>query len=455
MPPEPEHQRPHKLNSSARVLSQSHHELIALATLFRATGGRLKDARDGTSAWVHQNGWDKVLTVAAALKDGEMPIPKAVTMQAYFPSVYGVKWERNHIVSIDLSGNGLTGKLPDEITQLRFLTTLKLRNNPNLRGAIPLAMYSMRHLRYCYVDGTRLENVLPFNIAHSFQITQVRTGKGAASASSVTFSTGDDRTENLVRWAADLTEAEMLMVHTQLKKLHESASPENEREQIKCTAQNATGPERAAAATKLQRIYRARIERTKFRKFLHSLVEMKTDPTTGYTYYVNARTGEATWDKPKFLGSSAVTNPGSTSNNLDEADAWKPYDDGNGNTVSCVVSPITRKRLTLVSPQYYWNSVTGESTWEPPSFLSRIHEELCARYGTDKTDEERFELFFRDIDRDGTGEIDQDEFARMCGELGMALSAKQLREVFRELDSSGDGQLDRQEIIAWLTRNYA
>lgn len=112
------------------------------------------------------------------------------------------------------------------------------------------------------------------------------------------------------------------------------------------------------------------------------------------------------------------------------------------------------KLFLLPIPQYYWNSVTGESSWEPPAFLSRIYEELRERYGSDKTDEERFELFFLDIDRDGTGEIDQDEFARLCGDLGMALSAKQIQEVFRELDISGDGQLDRREIVAWLTRNY-
>ncbi|POM57963.1 Hypothetical protein PHPALM_37455 [Phytophthora palmivora] len=363
-------------------------------------------------------------------------------MESFFPSVFGVKWERNHVVTIDLSGNGLTGVFPVEMVQLRFLTTLKMRNNPKLCGALPKEIYSMPNLKYCYVDGTKVENALPYNIAHSFQITQVKSQNGKSNkavVSTVKFCTGEERAGNLIHWVADMTETEMYMVHSALKKLHEPTLQAG-RQSIKCTASNATGPERADAATKLQRIYRARIERTKFRNFLHSLIEMKIDPDTGYTYYVNGRTGEATWEKPKFLGSNVDSHTtdvseSSSNNHRDAKDAWKPYDDGNGNT-------------------YYWNSITGESTWEPPTFLSRIYEELRDRYGSDKTDDKRFELFFQDIDRDGTGEIDQDEFARLCGDLGMALSAKQIQEVFRELDISGDGQLDRPEIIQWLTRNF-
>lgn len=104
--------------------------------------------------------------------------------------------------------------------------------------------------------------------------------------------------------------------------------------------------------------------------------------------------------------------------------------------------------------QYYWNRETGESTWEPPAFLSRIYKELRDRYGTDKTDEERFDLFFDEVDRDHTGSIDRNEFARLCGDLGMAMTPKQIDKVFDELDTSGDGELSREEIVAWLTRNF-
>lgn len=345
--------RHNKSTGAVHPLSHSQLEILALESFYQGTGGRPESDGAVATTWTRQAGWDKVLAVATALKNGGVPIPKTTTMQSFFTSVYGVKWERNHVVAIDLSENGLTGKFPAEITQLRFLTTLKLRNNPNLSGMLPQDIYSMPHLKYCYVDGTKVQNALPLNIAHSFQITRVKTATGKPSGtaiSTVRFCTGDERTSNLTHWTADMTDTEMYMVHSALKMLHESANHQLGREQITRTASNATGPERAAAAIKLQRIYRARIERAKFRTFLHSLVEMKIDPATGYTYYVHARTGEATWEKPKFLGTStdshyAEANIDTSKNNA--ADAWKPYDDGNGNTVSylrCVLDSSRTSR---------------------------------------------------------------------------------------------------------------
>eukprot|EP00644_Phytophthora_capsici_P003719 jgi/Phyca11/129298/e_gw1.82.99.1 len=325
-----------KQSEVTRHLSRSQLEILTLASLFRGTGGRL--ASD-TTTWTNQTGWNKVLEVAAALTNGENPIPKTATMQSFFSSVWGVKWERNHVVALDLSENGLSGEFPVDVVRLRFLTIIKMRNNMNLRGTLTPEIYAMPHLKYCYLDGTKIEKALPFNIAHSFQISQLKLESRRstrATKSTVRFCTGDERSGNIIHWMADMTETEMEMVRLTLKKLHEDANGHVDRRQIKCTASNATGPERAAAAVKLQRIYRARIERTKFRTFLRSLVETKVDPATGSNYYVNARTGEATWEKPKFLAfdtqSNANIDNDNTRDTVDERDAWKPYDDGYGNT---------------------------------------------------------------------------------------------------------------------------
>ncbi|TYZ63642.1 hypothetical protein PybrP1_009006 [[Pythium] brassicae (nom. inval.)] len=416
--------------SEKKHVPQSQLELRALYRVYRSTGGAATE-HDTSSSWKQHTGWT---ALEQAVKHPVENVLARGSMENQFP-LFGVTWERNHVVGIDLSENELSGRIPSDIALLRFLKTLKLRSNPRLRGPIPEEMYTMPHLRYCYLDGTGLEKALPCQSAHSFQVTQFHASGPAAATICYLTTTPHGH----VRWTADITEAEMFMMHTSLKALRERPKPPEVA--IAVNGRNATGPERTAAAIKLQRIYRARIERTKFKGYLKSLFQRCFDVTSGLEYFVDSRTGEAAWERPAFVASPRPD--GRSDNNGAEnrgaasvADLWQPYDDGNGNT-------------------YYWNSATGESTWEPPVFHSRISQELKARYGADKSDDERFELFFRDIDKDSTGDISKGEFALLCGELGMAMSSKQIDRVFNELDTSGDGELNRHEIVAWLARSYS
>ena len=52
---------------------------------------------------------------------------------------------------------------------------------------------------------------------------------------------------------------------------------------------------RAAAATKLQVLYRAKIARRKFRGMIRSAMEEYVDPETGRSYLYNPDTGESVW----------------------------------------------------------------------------------------------------------------------------------------------------------------
>lgn len=325
---EPPHAKQAQPSLEKKHVSQSQLEIQALCRLFRSTGGTSDEHE--SSSWKKQTGWRALEETARQPTENLLA---RGTMETQFP-LFGVTWERNHVVAVDLCENGLCGKIPSDIVHLRFLKTLKLRNNPKLRGTIPTGMYTMPHLRYCYLDGTHLEKTLPFQTAHSFQITQFHTSGTAATVCFLTTSS-----HGTIRWTADTTETEMFMMHSSLKALHER--PRTQETEIKCNARNATGPERTAAAITLQRIYRARIERTKFRAYVRSFFQRSFDPNTGLEYFVDSRTGEATWKAPTFIATPRHTQQQLSDTNNDEnqhspniADAWQPYEDGYGNTAS-------------------------------------------------------------------------------------------------------------------------
>ncbi|GLD92829.1 hypothetical protein PINS_up001408 [Pythium insidiosum] len=307
------------LAGDARHTSQIQREIEALLKLYVATGGE-------RGAWKVVTGWP---SLAAAVQQTADQLALRGTLASQLP-LHGVTWENNHVVVIDLSDNGLRGKLPRQLSHLKYLKQLKLRNNPELRGPVPSALYEMSHLRYCYLDGTHVENVLPPNAAHSFQITKLYSDTDRAA--SIHFLT-DSRGRGVTRWFADMTESELFTVHMTLKAQHEK--PSEATVEIQRTAQNATGPERVAAAIKLQRIYRARIERTKFRRFLSSLFEKHVDASSGHQYFIDKRTGEAMWERPAFVKAT----PRKTDPSHDhgggggDEDIWQAFDDGYGNTV--------------------------------------------------------------------------------------------------------------------------
>lgn len=340
-----------KLATSAREkkhISQSQVELRALYRVYRSTGGATKEQLTSGS-WKQHTGW---IALEQAVKHPVENVLARGSMENQFP-LFGVTWERNHVVAIDLSANGLSGRIPSDIAHLRSLKTLKLRNNTQLQGTIPEEMYTMTHLRYCYLDGTGLEKALPCQLAHSFQITQFHHASSPAAATICYLTTSPHGHD--VRWTADITDAEMFMMHTSLKALRERPKPSEVA--IEVNGWNATGPERTAAATKLQRIYRARIERTKFKTYLKSLFQRCIDATSGLEYFVDSRTGEAAWERPAFVAPAQLEHR-SDSNDVESQDAaseWQPCDDGNGNTVrtlkgvSVVVIPLQSELLRPTS----------------------------------------------------------------------------------------------------------
>lgn len=61
----------------------------------------------------------------------------------------------------------------------------------------------------------------------------------------------------------------------------------------------------------------------------------------------------------------------------------------------------------------------------------------------------KIRTLFQEIDEDGSGYLDRDEFAQLSKDMGADLTDAELDEAMREMDADGDGRVDFEEFQAW------
>ncbi|XP_022739395.1 probable LRR receptor-like serine/threonine-protein kinase At5g10290 isoform X2 [Durio zibethinus] len=71
----------------------------------------------------------------------------------------------NNVISVTLSGNGITGEIPNELGNLTSLTSLDLENN-RLTGEIPSSLGNLKNLQFLTLSKNNLTGTVPQSISN-------------------------------------------------------------------------------------------------------------------------------------------------------------------------------------------------------------------------------------------------------------------------------------------------
>eukprot|EP00931_Biecheleriopsis_adriatica_P101255 TRINITY_DN76433_c0_g1_i1.p1 TRINITY_DN76433_c0_g1~~TRINITY_DN76433_c0_g1_i1.p1 ORF type:complete len:340 (-),score=78.43 TRINITY_DN76433_c0_g1_i1:47-1003(-) len=89
---------------------------------------------------------------------------------------------------------------------------------------------------------------------------------------------------------------------------------------------------------------------------------------------------------------------------------------------------------------------------------SNLTDALCERFGLCSTDLDKVKRAFDKYDTDGSGQIDQQEFANMMAQMMGAkagdIPEERLKGFWREIDKDGSGEVDFAEFAEWYLRYF-
>lgn len=88
--------------------------------------------------------------------------------------------DSQHVIEVSLGENGLTGTLPKQFFELKYLTELQLHRN-NLEGEIPLSIGQLTLLRVLYLNDNKLTGSIPITIGNCINLEEIDFGNNLLS----------------------------------------------------------------------------------------------------------------------------------------------------------------------------------------------------------------------------------------------------------------------------------
>ncbi|KAF4146769.1 FKBP-type peptidyl-prolyl cis-trans isomerase [Phytophthora infestans] len=175
------------------------------------------------------------------------------------------------------------------------------------------------------------------------------------------------------------------------------------------------------AAACLQRMFRCRRARLRLRQMLASVFEKFYDAESGLCYYLDKRTGETTWEKPRALrGEDDIELTAVYDGKEDDASAAEPTEEQNS--------------LLAVDP----DKEQGQSEQK---YLGYSTQELALA-------REQFAHY----DTDSSGSINATELHKLFTNLGEQLTLNNVRELIKGVDTDGNGEVELDEFLYLLRK---
>ncbi|KAL4156670.1 hypothetical protein PRNP1_005699 [Phytophthora ramorum] len=189
------------------------------------------------------------------------------------------------------------------------------------------------------------------------------------------------------------------------------------------------------AAGCLQRMFRCRKARVRLRQMLASVFEKFYDADSGLYYYLDKRTGETTWEKPRALRSD------------DDIELTAVYD-GKEAATSEAEPTGEASALLVVDLDKDENSTSNEEGDKGGG--DEGAEEKYLGYSAQDLALAREQ--FAHYDTDKSGSINASELHKLFTNLGEQLTLNNVRELIKAVDTDGNGEVDLDEFLHLLRK---